>query len=298
MNSYNGWLIINKALGPSSNDAVRKVQRLFGKKNKVGHAGTLDPLAQGVLPIAIGEATKTVQYLMNAKKEYVFSITWGEERDTGDAEGAVIAKGGVIPLKQDIINILPQFFGVTKQMPPKYSALKINGQPAYKLARSGQEVVLQPRDIIIEELELIEHNVGDGFTSFRVLCGKGTYVRSLAVDIARALFTYGYVSFLKRTMVGGFSINNSINLQDLLDIKDVNEAALHLLPVNFALEDLLSIELSEEQVKLLRQGMRIFLPKYIQNYDLTAQVSLKGILQAIVLINAGECKSIRVFNLF
>ena len=293
MTLYNGWLIIDKPLGASSNDAVWKVKKLLGKGNKVGHAGTLDPLAHGVLPIALGEATKTVQYLMDAKKEYEFSVTWGQERATGDAEGEVVADGGHIPAKQDIEKILAKFFGKTMQMPPIYSALKINGQPAYKLARMGKEVELQPREITIDEFALTEHNEKEGISSFRVVCGKGTYVRSLAVDVARMLSTYGYVSHLKRTRVGNYLIQDAITPNDLAN----SELKNHLLPVTYGLGDILAIEINAEQTKILRNGVQIFLPEYSQSINQVAQILFEGILQATVCINNGMCKVMRVFNL-
>ncbi len=283
---YNGWLVMNKPTQMSSNHLVQKVKRFFGKENKVGHAGTLDPLAQGVLPIAVGEATKTVQYLMDSDKEYEFDVTWGEERDTGDAEGAVINAGGIIAKQQEIEGILSKFIGKIQQVPPIYSALKINGQAAYKLARSGRNVEMKPREVRIDSLELIRHN--DGVSGFRVLCGKGTYVRSLAIDIARALDTYGYVSFLKRTKVGNFYIKDAVSLENLSE--------RNLLPVNYAIADMLAIELAEDQVKLLRNGIKIFLEQYVDVSEQLVQVLLNNTLQAIVLIEKGLAKPVRVFN--
>ncbi len=292
MNLYNGWLIIDKSLGASSNDVVQKIKRLAGKANKVGHAGTLDPLAQGVLPIAIGEATKTVQYLMDAKKEYEFSLNWGQERSTGDAEGEIINDGGRIPSTVEIETILPKFIGTIMQMPPIYSALKINGQPAYKLARAGKEVNLAAREIIIEELALTKHNQEDGVSDFKVICGKGTYIRSLAIDIARALSSYGYVSCLKRTKVGNFLIQDAITIEKLVN----SECKSYLLPVNYGLDNICSIEINADQTRLLRNGIQIFLPEH-SSANFTAQILHRETLQAIAFINNGWCKTIRVFNL-
>lgn len=283
---YNGWLIMNKPTQMSSNHLVQKVKRFFGKENKVGHAGTLDPLAQGVLPIAIGEATKTVQYLMDSDKEYEFDVTWGEERDTGDAEGVVINTSKIIPKQEDIERVLNKFTGKIQQVPPIYSALKINGQAAYKLARLGQDVEMKPREVIIDSLELVQHN--DVVSRFRVACGKGTYVRSLAIDIARALDTYGYVSFLKRIKVGNFHIESSVFLEDLSE--------KHLLPVNYAIADMLAIELTEDQVKFLRNGVKVFLEEYTKISAQLVQVLFNNTLQAIALIENGLVKPVRVFN--
>ena len=297
MNLYHGWLIVDKPKGASSNDAVQKIKRLVGKVNKVGHAGTLDPLAQGVLPIAIGEATKTVQYLMDAQKEYEFSVTWGEERATGDAEGEITAEGGRIPKAEEIEKILPSFIGEIMQMPPIYSALKIKGQPAYKLARMGIDVELKARKVIIENFVLTNHDEKQGVSSFKVICGKGTYVRSLAVDIARSLSTLGYVSFLKRTRVGSFLIDNAIMLANLINLVHNSEIKKHLLPVTYGLGDILVIEVSAEQAKSLKNGVQIFLETHSQTSDQLAQILTGGVLQAIVCVNRGLCKPIRVFNL-
>lgn len=292
MNTYNGWITLNKSLGESSNHAVQKVKRLAGKNNKVGHAGTLDPLAQGILPIAIGEATKTVQYLMDASKEYEFDLSWGEERSTGDSEGEITASGGRIPNASEIEKAIANFIGKIMQMPPIYSALKINGNPAYKLAREGKEVSLTPREISIESLRLINHDAKQGISKFKVTCGKGTYVRSLGVDIARSLSSYGYISFLKRTRVGKFNIEDSVTIEELID-GDLNT---HLLPVAYGMDNIPVIELPTEQVALLRNGVKIFLNEYYSS-KITAQITKDGVLQAIVLIENGLCKPIRVFNL-
>lgn len=292
MNVYNGWIILNKTLGSTSNLAVQKVKRLAGKNNKVGHAGTLDPLAHGVLPIAIGEATKTTQYLMDATKEYEFDVTWGEERSTGDREGEVTASGGRIPISSEIEEVLPKFLGKIMQMPPIYSALKINGQPAHKLAREGKDVKLSPREISIETLILAEHDEAQGVSKFKVTCGKGTYVRSLGVDIARRLSSHGYITFLKRSRVGKFRIEDSVTIDDLVD----TDLSSHLLPVAYGMDNIPVIELSSEQVTLLRNGVKIYLEEYASS-NLTAQITLEGVLQAITSIENGLCKPIRVFNL-
>ncbi len=297
MNLYNGWLVIDKPVGSSSNDAVQKIKRLVGKVNKVGHAGTLDPLAQGVLPIAIGEATKTVQYLMDATKEYEFDVTWGQERTTGDAEGEISAQGGNTPDIKAIEGALPKFIGEIMQMPPIYSALKINGQPAYKLARKGEEVKLSPRKITIEDFALINHDQDQGISKFKVTCGKGTYVRSLAVDIARTLATYGYVSYLKRTRVGNFFINDAIMLANLMNIVHNDEIQKHLLSVTYGLGDILAVEVSADQAKTLRNGVQIFLQDHSQASEQLVQILMQGVLQAIVCMDKGLCKPIRVFNL-
>jgi tRNA pseudouridine55 synthase len=295
MSLYNGWLVIDKPVGLSSNEVVQKVRKSLGKKNKVGHAGTLDPLAHGVLPVALGEATKTVQYLMDASKIYEFTVTWGEERDTGDAAGKIISEGGGVPQESEIKAVLPKFIGKIMQMPPIYSALKINGQRAYKLAREGKQVELKPREVRIDSFVLVSHQ--DNTSSFRVACGKGTYVRSLAVDIARELNTYGYVSYLKRSKVGGFFIDDAIMLANLDKLVHNGEIQEHLLPVTYGLGDILAIEVDAEQTKALRNGLKIFLSEHAEVSVPVAQILCDGVLQAVVCIEKGLCKSLRVFNL-
>lgn len=365
MNLYNGWLIIDKPKGISSNDAVQKVKRLVGKANKVGHAGTLDPLAEGVLPIAIGEATKTSGYLINADKEYEFDITWGEERSTGDAEGEVTATSNFIPSIDEIKKILPKFIGEITQIPPIYSAIKIAGKPAYKLAREGKEVEVPARQVQIYSLEIIpfpklssvqattitssptqatpptssptqaQPEIGDlmknaskdprssllkqlarddavsgalkqlardyaersNVTRLKVNCGKGTYVRSLAVDIARALGSCGYVSYLKRVKVGKFLINDAIMLAKLINIVHNTEIKNHLLSVNYGLGDILGLEVNDEQALALRQGRKIILPEFNQTSEILLQIFNNGVLQAIASVSKKLCKPLRVFNL-
>lgn len=291
MNIYNGWLNINKPRGVTSNHAVQKIKHLLGKNNKIGHAGTLDPLAEGILPIAVGEATKTTQFMMDAEKEYEFNITWGEERSTFDEEGDVVAEGGHIPDIIAIEKILPIFIGNIMQTPPIYSALKINGQPAYKLARAGKEIEMNQREIKIKKLNLIFHDENLGISGFKVLCGKGTYVRSLAVDIARKLNTYGYVSLLKRTKVGNFFIEDAIMLDNL------DKIVHNVFPVTYGLGDILALEVSEEQARAIKHGLNIFLPTHAEDSQIIAQILFNGVLQAIVCIEKGVCKSMRVFNL-
>jgi tRNA pseudouridine55 synthase len=291
MNIYNGWLNINKPRGATSNHAVQKIKHLLGKNNKIGHAGTLDPLAEGILPIAVGEATKTTQFMMDAEKEYEFNVTWGEERSTFDAEGEITATGGHIPDIISIEKILPDFIGDIMQTPPIYSALKINGQPAYKLARAGKEIEMKQREIKIKKLQLIFHDEELGLTGFKVLCGKGTYVRSLAVDIARKLNTYGYVSLLKRTKVGNFFIKDAIMLANL------DKIVHNILPVTHGLGDILVIEVTKEQATAIKHGLKIFLPSHAEDSKIIAQILFDRVLQAIVCIEKGVCKSMRVFNL-
>ncbi len=286
-----GWLVINKPKGLSSNAALVALKKILGKKVKIGHAGTLDPLAEGVLPVALGEATKTAGYLMDAEKEYYFDITWGEERSTFDAEGEVTALGGVIPDKSAVAEVLQDFVGDILQIPPIFSALKIDGKPAYKLARKGIDLELTPRKIKIKELELISHDKENKNSKLRVLCGKGTYVRSLAVDIARKLGGFGYVSFLKRSKVGNFLIKDAKVLDNL------DKIVHNLLPITFGLGDILVIKVSQEQALKIKNGLKIVLPCFInQSLDLV-QIKSEERLVAIARIDNGKCIPLRGFNL-
>mgnify|MGYP003394602529 FL=1 len=194
-----GWINLDKPLGMTSAHAVAKVKKLL-RPIKIGHAGTLDPLASGVLPLALGEATKTVSYMMDAAKAYTFTATWGQERATDDRAGEVIAESNNIPEKEAIINILQQFTGNITKTPPNYSAIKLDGVRAYDLARHGLEVDIKPRQVTVKSLEILEHK-GES-TDFICHCGKGTYIRSLARDMGRILGCYGYVSSLRRVQVG------------------------------------------------------------------------------------------------
>lgn len=297
MTKYDAWLVLNKPLNLSSNHAVQRIKRLLGKENKVGHAGTLDPLAEGILPIAIGEATKTVQYLMDAEKEYIFEITWGEERSTGDAEGEVTFSGGKIPQLKDIEASIASFIGQIAQTPPQYSALKINGQPAYKLARLGKEFELKQRIVSIFYLEILSHDELAGKTKFKVGCGKGTYIRTLAQDIARSIQTFGFVSELIRTKVGNFLINDGLTLAKIEELVHNGGIQTYLLPVNYGLGDILAIEVTTDQAKFIRNGVKLFLPNYQQNHRKLVQIVNSGVLQALVWLDNGVCQPIRIFNL-
>ena len=208
-----GWVILDKPIGMTSTHAVAVIKRLFTAK-RAGHAGTLDPLASGCLPLALGEATKTVPFVMDGRKRYRFTVRWGEERDTDDAEGKAIGASDARPTAEAINATLPAFTGTIAQVPPKFSAIKIEGERAYDLARDGQDVVLEARPVDIHGLRLVE--TPDADTSvFEAECGKGTYVRALARDIGRVLGCLGHVSALRRTQVGPFGENDMISLEQL-----------------------------------------------------------------------------------
>jgi tRNA pseudouridine55 synthase len=250
-----GWLIIDKPLGLSSAGAVGKVRRLTGAA-KVGHGGTLDPLASGVLPIALGEATKTVSYAMDGRKVYRFTIRWGEARATDDAEGEVIETSDVRPSTAEIEAALAGFIGEIDQVPPIYSAVKVEGKRAYALARADQPVELDPRRILIKEFRLTAEPDAD-HAEFEVESGKGAYMRSLARDLARALGTVGHISALRRTAVGPFREADAISLDKLAALGHSAPLFEFLLPVETALDDIPALALTEEEGWCLRHGQSV-----------------------------------------
>ena len=207
-NNLNGWIIIDKQAGVTSRQIVNKMSKIF-RLNKIGHGGTLDPMATGVLPIALGEATKLISFIQNKKKKYLFTIKWGEATDTEDIEGKVIEKSDIRPNKEQINKALNAFIGKIKQKPPVFSAIKINGQRSYNLARSKISISHKPRQIDVHELSL-KKIINLDFAEFEVVCGKGTYVRSLARDIAEKLNTRGHITNLRRQFVGNFHEKDTI----------------------------------------------------------------------------------------
>lgn len=254
-----GWIILDKPVGITSTKAGSIVKRLF-KQKKLGHAGTLDPFASGILPLALGEATKVMPYVISDTKEYEFEITFGEERDTGDLDGQTTSTCTTIPTADQIQSVLSQFTGQITQIPPKYSALKINGERAYELARRGEEVEMKSRQVMIHELELIK--VQDNTAFLRVLCGTGTYVRSLGQDIARAVGSLGYLSVLRRTKVGRFSLKDSVKLDILKNSDYMNNVDDYVLPIRAVLDDIPAVPVCAQQAVYIRQGRSIDLPGF------------------------------------
>jgi len=286
-----GWLIIDKPSGRSSAQIVGRIKRLTGGL-KVGHGGTLDPLATGVLPIAIGEATKTVAYVMLGTKSYHFTLKWGEARDTDDSEGEIVETSHIRPSRQEIDKVLPKFIGEISQMPPKYSALKVNGQRAYALARVNKPVTLESRQIRIDSLLLVEND--EETACFDVICGKGTYIRALARDIAHCLGTFGHVSALRRTAVGPFTENAAISLDIVGSLVHSARLAAHVLPVEAPLADIPALELTESDAHRLRCGQVIA----VQDADIkTIRATCSGRLVALARIETGNLRPLRVFNL-
>lgn len=290
-----GWIILDKPLGRTSAWAVGAVRRLLDA-NKAGHAGTLDPLASGVLPIALGEATKTVPFIQDGTKGYSFSVRWGEARDTLDAVGAITATSAARPTETALRAALPQFMGTLSQTPPSYSALKVAGQRAYDLARAGETPVLAPRTVRIDQLELVSARPDEA--SFRVECGKGTYVRVLAQDLALAVGTLGYVSALRRTRVGPFAEDRAISLEQLAELV-VNPAPVaYLHPVAAALADIPAIAVTGAEARRLKAGQPIRLaPGNNQGQRGAVWAMVDGLPIAVAEVVDGEVRALRVFNL-
>ena len=250
-----GWLNIDKPEGITSTAVTNRVKKLLNA-SKVGHGGTLDPMATGVLPLAFGEATKILTYVVDRLKEYSFIVRWGESRTTDDAEGAVIGKSKRRPGQKEILSILDKFIGKINQVPPVYSAVKIGGRRAYDLARKNQNVILKPRTIEIYEFELIRLIDAD-HAAFRVISGKGAYMRALARDIALALGTMGHISQLRRIRVGPFVEKDAISLDKVVELGHTAPANKILWPVGAALDDIPALVLVEEDARKLKSGQPV-----------------------------------------
>lgn len=296
-----GWFNIDKPLGVTSTQAVARVKRCVDAA-KVGHGGTLDPLATGVLPIALGEATKTVSYAMDGEKTYAFTVCWGEARSTDDCEGDVVEVSSVRPAADDIAKVLPDFIGEIEQVPPSFSAIKIDGARAYDLARDGQDVEIAARTVEIFDLRLMGCPDAD-HADFEVDCGKGTYVRALARDMASALGTVGHVSALRRTAVGPFTAEHAISLDNLEALGHSAAGSEHLMPVETVLDDIPALALTPVEARRLKQGQAVAaLPvasrspfKNIGQGDVVCAMS-DGRLVALAVVHGGEIRPFRVMN--
>jgi tRNA pseudouridine55 synthase len=285
----------------TSTHAVSVVKHLFSAK-RAGHAGTLDPLASGLLPIALGEATKTVPFVVDGRKTYLFTVRWGEERDTDDAEGRVVGTSESRPDAAAIRDQLRHFIGTIEQVPPRYSAVKIGGERAYDLARDGEIVELAPRAVAIHRLDLIATPDPD-HAMFSAECGKGTYVRSLARDLGRALGALGHVSALRRSRVGPFGESDMISLEPLESLchraaAGEGHLADVLLPIETALDDIPALAVTPADAARLQRGQAVLL----RGRDATifrgmVQVAVSGQLLAIAEVDRGEIVPRRVFNL-
>jgi tRNA pseudouridine55 synthase len=285
-----GWVNLNKPKGLSSSKAVSIVKRAYNAQ-KAGHAGTLDPLADGILPIALGEATKTVPYIQDSIKTYAFSIIWGEQRSTDDAEGEVIQSSDHRPSEDEVLSALPSFIGEIEQIPPIYSAIKLDGKRAYDLARYGKEPSLMDmpkRNVYVESLELIEH--GEEETKLICVCGKGTYIRSIARDLALQCSTFGYVGALQRQAVGCFSMDDAISLDFFEQSDHSAELESALLDVDIVLDDIPELMVTQEEAIRLRHGQRLsFVTRH--DYDRLVQSEIDpkpGHPKDVLIISEGQ----------
>ena len=288
-NNINGWLNVYKPKGVFSTRVVSIIKRCYNAK-KVGHAGTLDPFAEGVLPIALGEATKTVQFCMNNQKEYDFKIKWGESTSTYDSEGSVVEKSSKVPTSLEIMSNLCFFTGKIEQIPPKYSAIKINGKRAYDLARKGVDLSMKKRDVDIQRFTYKNHG-----ELFSVVCSKGTYIRSLGNDLAESLGAKGHLTYLKRTKVGSFCAKESILLDMFKDPVYKDSLEDYLLPVDSVLDDIPVLNVDRHEAKNLRFGQKI---SRFEGESCGIMIAKNfDELVAIVSFENGVIKPTRVFNI-
>ena len=299
----NGWVCLDKPFGMGSTEAVSKVRRLFDAQ-KAGHAGTLDPLASGILPIALGEATKTVPFMMGAQKVYRFTINWGVSTDSLDREGEITGRSDVRPDVGAVRAALPAFIGEIDQVPPQFSAIKVDGQRAYDLAREGTDFELASRRVMIHEATVSDAPDVD-HVELTIRTGKGVYVRSLARDLAAALGAEGHVSALRRERVGPFSTENAVTLDFLTDLVHRDAASEGLLPVATALDDIPGLAVTDQDAFSLRQGRPIvLLPRQVETLkgrlrdgSRTVSAFQGRTLVALGQLRAGRLEPDRVFNL-
>jgi tRNA pseudouridine55 synthase len=291
-----GWLALDKPLGLTSTQALGRARRLLGGK-KAGHGGTLDPLATGLLPLAFGEATKLIPFVMDGDKEYEFTVRWGEARTTDDAEGPVTATSEVRPEDAAIHAALPRFVGRIMQRPPAFSAIKVDGERAYDLARAGETVELAERQVLVHSFDLIDRPDGD-HARFRAASGKGMYVRSLARDLAEALGTVGHVSALRRTRTGVFSVANCVSMDELELLSGENAARTALLPIRSSLLGVQTLVLTAADAQTLRSGQRILIkPHHGSLYEAPLIFAEhQGVPVALVEAIAGEFRVLRGFH--
>jgi tRNA pseudouridine55 synthase len=298
----NGWLVIDKPLGLTSTQVVGRVRRIL-RPRKVGHGGTLDPLASGLLPIALGEATKTVSYVMDGRKSYRFTLRWGEATETDDAEGAVIEAHPHRPDEAEIRAVLADFTGEIRQIPPLYSAIKVGGRRAYDLARAQTEFELKPRRVMVHAITLEDQPDRD-HAVFEVHCGKGTYMRSLARDLGRATRSVAHIVELRRLTVGPFTEADAISLDSLESMGHSPAALEQVLPVETALDDIPALALSETEANRLRCGQAVSMVARA-NRDRISELSNGSIVftttggrpVALARYEAGDLHPVRVLNL-
>jgi len=304
-NPVHGWVILDKPLGMGSTQAVAAIRRIFDAQ-KAGHAGTLDPMATGILAIALGEATKTVPYAMDADKVYRFTASWGESRDTDDAQGEVTGTSAHRPTRAEIEAMLPRFTGILSQTPPAYSAIKVAGERAYDLARDGETVVLEPRNVEVFEARLL--NAVQDSAEFEIRCGKGTYVRSWVRDLAVALGTLGHVSALRRARLGSWEEKDAVSLDTLSPFMHSPAAFGYLRPLSTALDGIPALAVSAPDTVRIRSGNPVLIRAnlFAKMKDGFGDGELSGLTVflkeedgspvALAEIAEGELRPFRVFN--
>lgn len=294
--AVNGWLVLDKPAGLTSTDALNRCRRMINAQ-KAGHAGTLDPLATGILPIAFGEATKCVSLVTEGSKTYQFSVRFGAETDTCDTEGDVVTKSDVRPSPSEIEKVLPQFVGHIMQAPPAFSAIKVNGRRAYDLAREGTPPDLPERPVHVHELTLMDM-VEPDLAVFEMTCGKGTYVRSLSRDIGRALGACAHVNTLRRTRVAGLDEAGAISLAEFETLCDKAAGNEAILSVETALDDIPAVAITGEQASRMRHGQAVRVLN-LPTEDEDALILVKAASQPVALarIEGDMIQPVRIFNL-
>lgn len=325
-NPIHGWINVNKPVGVNSTQAVGKIRYALNAQ-KAGHGGTLDPLASGILPIALGEATKTVNFIQDATKTYHFTVKWGEQRNTDDGEGVAIKTSDERPIREQIEAILPDYIGDITQTPPQFSAVMIDGERAYDIARDGEEVKIKSRQVFIEELSILDDAVAEeesrsaparlrplNESTFKCVCGKGTYIRSLARDMGLKLGCFGYISMLERTQVGGFTLENAISLdlfQQMIDNPDqVKTLEDIVLPLQTVLDDIPALALKDQEAIKVKNGNALsFLSKpdlsrleaigidWKEDGSTIALATYEGTPMAMIDINGARLQPVKVFNI-
>lgn len=288
----NGWVVFDKPVGMTSTHAVSRLKNLFNAK-KAGHAGTLDPLASGILPVAFGEATKTVPFVQDGEKSYRFAVRWGSQTNTDDTEGHVVARSDLRPSPQEVSALLPRFVGDIMQRPPAFSAIKIAGERAYDLARDGEVVELDERPVTIHSLEVVDTPDPDS-TVLEAKCGKGTYVRAIARDLGLMLGCFAHVTSLRRTRVGPFFENEAVGLE-LLEQPEGPQAGL--LPVEAGLSGVPSVVISRHDASRLRRGQALILRGRDAPFEGMAYAACSGVPVAFGPVEDGALEPYRVFNL-
>ena len=290
-----GWLVLDKPAGLTSTQASSRARRLFDAA-KAGHAGTLDPLATGLLPVAFGEATKTMPFALDREKVYRFTARWGEARATDDREGAVLAMSAARPSRSAILDVLPRFLGRIEQVPPAFSAIKVDGRRSYALARAGEAAALTPRTVEIYRLDLLDMPDAD-HAVFEMACGKGTYVRAMVRDMATVIGTLGHIAALRRTRLGPFREEDAIPLDRLTELRDSGRLDERLMPVETPLDDIPAVAVTDNDAARLRRGQPILVQGRLPSGDGTVCATVQGRPVALAFAAGREIRPTRVFNL-